>query len=218
MVKTISHVNHSYAPTKSKSADNTDDQIKSLQGQVDDLKKQIAEIRSGKSSNGSNIEEQIKPLQKQIDQIEAQIQELQLNKATDKTDDNNSNDSSKVSDTKDNSNEDAVLMYGNVYNEISKASGVGKHLKGEAAVLKSDADVDEGLGDYRGADKKRKIAARDEARANSAIGKVYKLEKKAVDSADKVNKDQDKNDTDRYTAEGKSVDDSAKGKAIDKFA
>lgn len=219
MVKDVSNTsNTSYIPTKNKSNDNIDNEIKSLQGQADELKKQISQIRSGKSGNGGNIEQQIKPLQQQIDEIQGQIQELQLSKTMDKTDNSNSNDSSKVSDTKDSSNENAVLMYGSVYNEITKFSGVDKHLKGEAAVLKSDADVDEGLGDYRGAAKKRVIAAKDEARASSVIDKVSKLEKKAVDSGNKANENQDKSDTDRYTAEGKTASDSDKGKAVDLFA
>ena len=50
MVLGVSNVGHSsYIPAKNKSSDNTDDQIKSLQSQADELKKQISEIRSGAS-------------------------------------------------------------------------------------------------------------------------------------------------------------------------
>ncbi|MFL0253267.1 FlxA-like family protein [Clostridium neuense] len=216
----ISNVTHgNYIPTKNKSSDDTDNQIKSLQSQEDGLKKQISEIRSGKTGS-ADIQQQIKPLQEQIEQIEAQIQELQVSKSTDKTDDNNVNDNSKINGNNENSaNEDSVLMYGSVYNEISKVGSLGKHLKGESAVLKSDADVDDSLGDYKGAARKRKLAAGDEARTNSITRKVAKLEKKAIDLGDKINKEQDKGDTDGYTAEGKAVkDDSDNGKTIDGFA
>lgn len=220
MVQGISNVSHSsYIPAKNKSSDDTDNQIKSLQSQADELKKQISEIRSGKAGNGSDMQEKIKPLQEQIEEIEAQIQELQVSKTTDKTDDNNVSDNSKVNGNNENSaSEDSILMYGSVYNEISKTDSVGKHLKGESAVLKSDADVDESLGNYRGAAKKRKLAAGDEARANSVTRKVSKLEKKVMDLGDKINKEQDKSDIDRYTGEGKAVSDSDKGKTIDELA
>lgn len=219
MVNSILHANNSsHMAIKQKATDDIDNQIKSLQSQADELKKQISEIRSGKAGNGSDMQEKIKPLQEQIEEIEAQIQQLQVSKTTDKTDDNNVNDNSKVSGNNENSTgENSLLMYGNVYNEISKIDSVGKHLKGESAVLKSDADIDEGLGNYRGAAKKRKLAAGDEARANSVTRKVSKLEKKALDLGDKINKEQDKNDMDRYTGEGKAVSDSDKGKAVDEF-
>lgn len=224
MVGSISNIGHgSYMPVKSKSTDNTDSEIKSLQGQVDELKKQVSEIQSGKSGGGGDIQQQIKPLQKQIEQIEAQIQQLQLSKATDKTDDNNVNNS-KADNAKENNNENAVLMYGNVYNEISKTNSMSKHLKGEAAVQKSDAEFDESLGNYGGAAKKRKLAAQNEARANVIARKVSKLEKQVVDSTDKVNTDQNKvmkaENTYRTNdiAKDKNEDDLDKEKSIDIYA
>lgn len=225
MVKGISSIGHNaYTPVKSKSTDNTDNEIKSLQSQIDELKKQISEMQSGKSGGSGDIQQQIKPLQQQIEQIQAQIQQLQLSKATDKTDDNNINNNSKVDSAKENNDENALLMYGNVYNEISKTNSMSKHFKAEAAVQKSDAEFDESLRNYKGAAKKRELAAQNEARADVISRKVSKLEKKAIDSADKINTDQNKviNAENTYRTNDitndKNEDDLDKGTSIDIYA
>lgn len=229
MVGSISNIGHNtYTPVKSKSTDNTDSEIKSLQSQIDEIRKQISEMQSGKSGVGGDIQQQIKPLQEQIEQIEAQIQQLQLSKTTDKTDDNNinnnANNNKKLDDDKENNNENALLLYGNVYNEIRKTNSMAKHSKAEAAVNRSDAEFDERLGNYTGAAKKRKLAAQNEARANVIAGKASKLEKQVVDSTDKVNTDQNKvikaENTYRANdiAKDKNEDDLDKGQSVDIYA
>lgn len=233
MVKLISSINRKNVslPLDNKKNKTNDDEVKSLQSQEDDLKKQLQTVRSSNSDAGTK-QTSIKSLENQIQQIDSQIQQTQLNNAT----------TTAKTNTNTNTKEDILISSSVLYKQMNMINATRKSFKGQSAVLTSDAALDEGHGSGNLAASEMQQAGRDDARADALSSKLGELNNnitktlekgdskisevqtsktdKDNTSTDTINSKLDKNISKTSQANNsKNVEnDSDKAKAIDMFA
>ncbi len=161
--------------------DTSQDEIKSLENQKDQLEKQLDNIKNG--SGDTNAKQQLmKPIQEQIQQIEAEIQQKQVESVDSK---NDQSDDKSQTNTKSNSintqgnskysGEDLLLDASKIYKQIKTVNSVRSGLIGKANELNSDADMDEMVHNSKMAEIDRGKASENKGRAVSLESKVGKL-------------------------------------------
>lgn len=161
--------------------DTSEQEIKSLENQKDALQKQIDNIKNG-SGDANTKQQLIKPIQEQIQEIEAEIQQKQVDSVDSK---NDNSDGKSSTNTKSNSintqsnskysGEDLLLDASKIYKQIKTVNSVRSGLIGRANELNSDADMDEALGNYKGAEINRSKASENKGRAVGLESKMGKL-------------------------------------------
>lgn len=161
--------------------DTSEQEIKSLESQKDALQKQIDNIKNG-SGDANTKQQLIKPIQEQIQEIDAQIQQEQVDSIDSK---NDKSDGKSSTNTKSNSintqsnskysGEDLLLDASKIYKQIKTVNSVRSGLIGKANELNSDADMDEALKNYKGAEINRSNASQNKGRAAGLESKIGKL-------------------------------------------
>ena len=183
MINSVSYnAKSSYTNTKSQNTSingGVNKEIQALQKQKLQIENQIEKIRTGTAEQ--KIKEQlIQPLKDQIEQIESEISEKQMEeiKKSQNSDTNKetTSSSSKNDENKNNHSDELLLDNANDYNNIKNISSVKKALKGEARVLRTEADADQARGNIQVAAKKRTKARKNELHANNIDSKIYKVD------------------------------------------
>lgn len=169
-ISTFKQTNSSLHLENKKNKTNKDDEIKSLQNQKDDLKKQLQQVRSSNEDSATK-QISIKSLENQIEQIDSQIQ---LDNAT--SSDNNNNNIDDKNNVKTKNSDQSALISGFIsYKEIDTVNSVRKSFKGISTELRSDAALDASNGAGESAKSENNKADKADAIANALGSKMGKL-------------------------------------------
>lgn len=206
-ISSLKNTNSSVSLGNTKSKTNEDNEIKSLQSQENDLKKQLQAVRSSNvDSNTKQIS--IKSLENQIQEVDSQIQQVQLNNSIATNNSNNSNNNNNSSTGNSKSSDESALVSSSVlYKQMDISNAMRKSFKGKSAELRSDATLDEGSGDEKGAQAENNEANKDDAIANALNGRIAKLSNSITKAYQNDNSNSSKVQTPKSNKDKTSTDD-----------
>jgi hypothetical protein len=167
-----------------------DAEIKSLQDQKTQIQKQIDQIKSG-SANTQIKEQLISALKEQMEQIDSQIQQKQMERfQQQKTNGDNENSNQVNADNamdKNGTHDDYLLMdMAASYKSIKKVGGIKTSLESSAAVLREEANLDEGRDKFHHAGKQ---IAEKRAKANENIAHSNTLNSEISKQSSRIDED-----------------------------
>lgn len=198
-ISTFKQTNSSLHLENKKNKSNKDDEIKSLQNQEDDLKKQLQQVRSSNEDLATK-QVSIKSLENKIEQIDSQIQADNVTAS----DNNNNNDNNNIK-TKS-SDQDTLISSFISYKQINTVNSVRKSIKGRVAELRSDAALDAGSGTGESAKSENNEADKDDAIENALGSKIGKLSSNIVRENQNKNSSNSKAQTSKVNEDKTSID------------